>query len=149
MASGSSVRSQVSAKSAAMTRPASTRAHDRRGCSPFCRDHQPCEPCADPGGDAEPHRAGEVGERQWWCAVCLEEWRDAVHGDEREVARRRRDQRGQQHAPSQVLLVRHLQGEDRTGGRCLEDGGDAGGRTRHQQHAPTAPAVKWNRRCRN
>ncbi len=92
------------------------------------------------GGDTERHRAGEVGEGRVGGAPCAsEQRRGAVDGDEREVARRRRDERRQQHAPGQVVLVRHLEGEDRPGGRCLEDGGDAGGRTRHQQHAPTAP----------
>ena len=125
-----------------MTRPApTTRVHGPKWvCSPFAaiRSHANARaqiPAAMPSPTAPARSANESG----GAPRDFEQWCDAVDGDEREVARRRRDQRGQQHAPGEILLVRHLEGEDRAGGRCLEDGGDAGGCARHQQHAPTAP----------
>ena len=50
-----------------------------------------------------------------------------------EVAARRRDQRGQQHPPGEVLLERHLDREDRAGRRRLEDRRDTGGRAGDEQ----------------
>ncbi len=56
-------------------------------------------------------------------------------GDERQVASSCADEGGQEHPASEVVLVRHLQSEDRSRGGSLEDGGDARGCARHHEHA--------------
>ena len=87
----------------------------------------------NPARQPEHGRAREIDERERRRAVHREQRRGAVDRDQREVAGRRRDQRGEQHPPRQLLLERHLDREDRAGGRGLEDRRDARGRAGDEQ----------------
>ncbi len=109
---------------------------DRLGLQHHRREHA----CREPGGDTERERADQVAEVERRLARDGEEPVGAVDRDEREVAGRRRDERGEEHAPAEVVLIRHLDREDRAGGRCLEDRGDARRRARDHEKAAISVA---------
>ena len=91
---------------------------------------------AQPGHDAEEGGAEEVAHGQVDRPLDREQRSRPVDAGEDQVASGARHHRREEHVPSEVILVRHLEGEDRPGRRRLEDGGDAGRRAGDQQHPP-------------
>src|SRR5690606_33096193 len=88
-----------------------------------------------PGEDAEDRRAEELGDLQGTGPE--PQARDRVRGieqdHERQVARRRGEEGGEESPPRDVVAVRALEGEDDTRGRGLEDGGHARGGSRGEE----------------
>ncbi len=90
----------------------------------------------EPGRDSERERADEIAEVEAGLAGDREQPIGVVDRDEREVSGRGGHECRQQQATGQLVLVRHLDREDRAGGRSLEDRGDPRGRPGdHEQPA--------------
>ena len=91
-------------------------------------------PRAQPAGQAQQRRDAEIGEPERRASGDREQRRGSVERCEHDVAGGCTEQGREQHPSGQVVLVWHLQGEDHSGRRCLEDGGDARRGTRHEEH---------------
>ena len=109
---------------------------DRLGLQHHRREHSRCEA----SGHTERERAEQVTEVERRLGRDGEQPVGAVDRREREVSRRRRDECGEEHAAAEVILIRHLDREDRAGGRCLEDRGNSCRRARHHQKAAISVA---------